>query len=651
MKPLRDLPLRVKFFIGIGLIVLIFWILFNVLIYLNLKDNIIEQTYQKTDILFAHIQATVNYVRRVLRPRLFHVLPRDKFIKEAMSVSILNKGIMSEFRKNFPSFQYRRVAINPLNPENSPTEFELRLIRNFRERKLLEYRGVIKRRGLRYYVHARPVVVEKECLNCHGRPEDAPPEIIKTYGTRGGFNRKLGEIIGVESITIPLGDTFSQIQGLVFSIFIMGIFGMMFLFLALNYYINILAVSPIKSMSRYFRSVVEGKEPLKAPLIVRTKDEIGELAHSFKQMMEYLRDYQEQLKNSERKYRRIFEGSKDTIIVAGCDGIIQDINPSGLEMLKCNNKGKLLNSVALNDLFTTHDEYVRFIKKMESQGYVKEYETKLRALDGSEIDALITANYRTDEEGNVCGYEAIIKDITSWKRFQEQLKEADRLASIGEMAAGLAHEINNPLSIIMGYTGILLKDLDRDDPKRDDLEIIYKNTEACKKIVEDLLKFSRKTETRPQRTDLNRIVDEVVEFLSYRLEEKHVNIYKELDQGMTEIMVDAEKIKQVLVNMLVNAWQAVNEGGSIWIRTYMNGDMNRAIIEIEDNGCGIKPEHKSRVFEPFFTTKEPGEGTGLGLSVSYGIVKEHGGEIFLNSTPGEGTVFVIELPTEQGGEA
>jgi len=123
-----------------------------------------------------------------------------------------------------------------------------------------------------------------------------------------------------------------------------------------------------------------------------------------------------------------------------------------------------------------------------------------------------------------------------------------------------------------------------------------------------------------------------------------VNIHKELDRAMPEIMVDAEKIKQVFVNMVINAWQAVGEGGNIWLRTYMNADATRAIVEIEDDGCGIKPEHKGRVFEPFFTTKEPGEGTGLGLSVSYGIVKEHGGEILVNSTPGEGTVFVIELP-------
>ncbi|RMG74734.1 MAG: DUF3365 domain-containing protein [Nitrospirae bacterium] len=644
MKPLRDLPLRVKFFIGIGLIVVFFWMLFNLLIYLNLKDNIIEQTYQKTDILYAHIQATVNYVRKKLRPRLFHALPRDTFIKEAMSVSILNKGIMSEFKKSFPDFQYRRVAINPFNPENSPTDFEQSLIRKFRNGRFKEYRGVIKRGGLRFYVHARPVVIEKECLSCHGRPEDAPAEIRKTYGTAGGFNRRLGEIIGVESITIPLSDTFSQIQGLVFSIFIVGIFGMIFLFLSLNYYINILAVKPIKEMSKYFKSVVEEKEQLKAPLVVKTKDEIGELAQSFKQMMEYLREYQEQLKASEQKYRRIFEGSKDTILIADCSGLIQDINPSGLEMLRCNDKGKILSSVTLYDLFLSHDEYVRFTKRMQTIGYVKEYETKLKMINGEVIDVLITANYRTDEEGKICGYEAIIKDITSWKRFQEQLKEADRLASIGEMAAGLAHEINNPLSIIMGYTGMLLKEFKENNPKRDDLEIIYKNTEACKKIVEDLLKFSRKTETRPRRTNINSIIDEVVDFLSYRLEEKEVHINKELDTGMPDIMVDAEKIKQVFVNMLVNAWQAVDEGGSIWIRTYMNADQTRAIIEIEDNGCGIRPEHKSRVFEPFFTTKEPGEGTGLGLSVSYGIVKEHGGEIFLNSTPGEGTVFVIELP-------
>ena len=643
MKSLRDLPLTTKFFIGIGLIVVFFWMLFNILIYVNLRDNVIEQTYEKTDILFSHIQATVDYTRKVLRPKLFHALPKDTFIKEAMSVSFLNKGIMSEFKKRFPDFQYRRVAINPMNPENAPTNFELKLINDFKEGRFMEFQDVISINGKKFYVHAKPVVVEKECLSCHGRPEDAPSEIRRIYGTKGGFYRQINEIIGVESITIPLGDTFSQIKGLVFSIFITGIVGVVFLFASLNYYINVLAVRPIKTMSRFFRSVVEGKEPLKAPLIVKSRDEIGELALSFKQMMEYLKNYQEQLRASERKYRRIFEGSKDTIIIADCDGLIQDINPSGLEMLKCNDKKRLLNSVSLNDLFRTHEEYVDFIKKMQQQGYVKEYETKLRTTDGAEIDVLITANFRTDEEGKVCGYEAIIKDITTWKRFQEQLKEADRLASIGEMAAGLAHEINNPLGIIMGYTGILLKETAEDDPRRADLEIIYKNAEACKKIVEDLLKFSRKTETKPQQTDINLLITDVIDFLSYKFEEKDVVVHRELDPSLPEIMVDAEKIRQVFINMLLNAYQAVGDGGQIWLRTYLNGE-NRVIIELEDNGCGIPPEHRGRIFEPFFTTKEPGEGTGLGLSVSYGIIKEHGGEIIVNSTPGEGTIFIIELP-------
>ncbi len=650
MRPLRDLPLRVKFFIGIAVIVVFFWMLFNILIYLNLKDNIMEQTYQKTDILFSHIQATVNYVRRVVRPRLFHALPKDTFIKEAMSISFLNKGIMSEFKKNFPDFQYRRVAVNPMNPNNSPTGFELALIRDFREKKIKEYRGVVKVSSKKYYVHARPVVVEKECLACHGRPEDAPSEIVRNYGTGGGFNRKEGEVIGVESISIPLGDTFTQIKGLVFSIFITGIFGMLFLFLAINYYINILAVNPIKRMSRFFRSVVEGNVPLASPPVIKSKDEIGELAHSFRQMMEYLKNYQEQLKASERKYRRIFEGSKDTIIIADCDGLIQDINPSGLEMMKCNDRTSLLNSIALNDLFARHDDYVDFIKRLQKDGFVKEYETRFVTVEGDQIDVLITANYRTDEEGKICGYEAIIKDITEWKRFQEQLKEADRLASIGGMAAGLAHEINNPIGIIMGYTGMMLKNTGEDDPRRADLEIIYKSTETCKKIVDDLLKFSRRTETRPDRTDINRIILDVLDFLSYKLEEKGVHIYRELDESMPEIMVDAEKMRQVFVNMLMNAYQAVKEGGSIWIRTYMSAERDRAIIEIEDNGCGILPEHKGRIFEPFFTTKEPGEGTGLGLSVSYGIVKEHRGEIMVNSTPDEGTIFIIEIPAGEVGE-
>ncbi len=644
IKPLRDLTLTTKFLFGIGIIIIFFWFIFNILIYLNLKDNSIQQTREKTEMLFSHIQATVEYIRKQLRPKLFHILPGDVFVPEAMSVSFMNKEIMSEFKKGFPDFEYRRVAINPMNPENRPNEVELEYIAKFREGKIDTIKGVVERGGKKYFLHARPIVVEAECLSCHGDPTKAPVTLVNMYGDRGGFNRKAGEIIGVESITIPVDETFYQIKGLVFSMFLSGIVGVFFLFAAVNYYISIVAIRPIKSVSGFFKSVVEGKKDLETRFMVRSKDEIGELAESFNQMMEYLKNSQEQLRNSEKKYRRIFEGSKDTILVADCEGFIQDINQSGLELFGCKDRSRLINERTLYDLFTEKNHYAEFLKKMEGNGYVREYETQLKGVDGRVVDVLITANFRRDEDNRICGYEAIIKDITEWKRVQEQLKEADRLTSIGQLAAGLAHEINNPLGIIMGYTGILLKEVGEDSPIRPDLEVINRNTEACKRIVEDLLKFSRRTETRPEPHDINSLIEECLELFSYRFDEKGIGVERRYDEGMPEIMVDAEKMRQVLINILMNAYQAVDAGGSIAVETAVEKEDGRVVVSISDNGCGIPEEIKGRVFEPFFTTKEPGEGTGLGLSVSYGIVKEHGGEITVESTEGRGSTFSIHLP-------
>ncbi len=648
MKPLRDMSLTTKFFLGTGLIFLFFWCLFNVLIYFNLKDTTIAQTYEKTDILFSHIQATVRYIRKKVRPKLFHILPQDSFIPEAMSVSFMNKEIMSEFKKHFRDFIYRRVAYNPMNPENAPNEIEKRYISLFRKEGLESIREVLRKDGHRLFVHARPIVVEKECLACHGRPEDAPVSLVSLYGTQGGFNRKEGEIIGVELIAIPVDETFLQIKGLVFSIFLTGIVGVVFLFFSVNYYINLVAVRPIKTVSRFFRSVVKGEKDLDTRVEVRSRDEIGDLASSFNRMMAYLKESQEKLRSSEIKYRRIFEGSKDTIVVADCDGLIQDINPAGLELLGCDDRDKLIANRRFPDLFRDQKDYATFLGRMESEGYVKDFETAISDNPGNEVDVLITANYRRDESGDICGIEAIIKDISEWKRVQERLKEADRLASVGQLAAGLAHELNNPLGIILGFTGILLKDFPDPDEAQKDVEVIRRNAEACKKIVEDLLKFSRRTETNPEHLDINSLVDEVAEMLSFTAEDRGINILKEYAGDLPPVMVDREKMKQVFMNILLNAVQAIQGEGEITIRTGRYKEDGKIYVSIIDSGMGIPDNIRGRIFEPFFTTKEPGEGTGLGLSVSYGIVKEHHGEILVESREGKGSNFTILLPFRAG---
>ncbi len=636
------MPLTSKFIFGNGVIVIIFWCILNVVLYINLKDTIITQTYQKTDILFSHIQATIGYIRKKVRPKLFNVLPADEFVPEVMSVSFMNKGIMSEFRKLSPDSQYRRVAVNPMNPENTPNDLELQYIADFRKDRMTTKRGIIEMDDKKYFLHARPVIMEAECLACHGSPEKAPAKLVSLYGTGGGFNRKPGEVIGVESIAIPLDETFAQIRGLVISIFLTGIAGVLFLFLSLTYYIDIVAVRPIKNASRFFKSVVEGKKDLDTPFTLKSRDEIGGLAVSFNRMMEHL-------KNSEIKYRRIFEGSRDAILVADFEGVIHDINPAGLELFGCRNKSNTVQAETIYDLFLKKEECDNLFRAMEKNGYVKDYETKLTCVDERHINVLLSASFLKDEAGRVYGFEAIIKDITEWKIVQDRMKEADRIASIGRLAAGLAHEINNPLGIIMGYTGLLLKELRKDSRAAADLEIINRNAEACKKIVVDLLKFSRRTESIPEPVDINGVLDEVLAMFSYRFRERDVRIQRHYQAGIPELAADVKKIRQVFINIIINAFQAMGRGGKITVKTLYDKSADRVIVSISDNGCGIPDENIKKVFEPFFTTKQPGDGTGLGLSVSYGIVREHGGEIRVESAEGKGSTFSVRLPLKMKG--
>ncbi len=647
MRVLRDLGLTTKFLLGVGIIIILFWCLFNILIYTNLKGTVIEHTYEKTDMLFTAIEATQRYVRETLRPKLFHVLPEGEFVLEGMSVSFVTRNIMENFKEDFPEFRYRRVSINPRNPANRATSLEEKYIKLFREKGLERYQEIVTLDGQKYYIQARPIVLEQRCMQCHGRPEDAPREIIEKYGTKGGFYETPGEVIGVDSVAIPLEGAFSRISQIVLSIFMTGLVGVFFLFITLNYYINRVAVRPIKRVSRFFKSVVEGEKGLNARFEVRTKDEIGELAEAFNQMMRYLRESQERLRVSETKYRRIFEGSKDTIVVADCDGFIEEINPSGLELFGCKSKERLVREKTLYDLFEDRRAYSEFVNQMKVKGFVKDYETTLVGVDDRKVDVLITATLRYDEKDQFCGYEAIIKDITGYKQLQRQMVEAERLASLGQLAAGVAHEINNPLGIIMGYTGMLLSEDGLPQELKEDLRAVYKNAEACKRIVEDLLKFSRQSPSRPEPTDLNQLVEEVITLLLYQIEEKEIILEKRLED-VPSVMVDPDKIRQVIMNILLNAIQAVQRKGIVRIRTCYEPEGEQVCLEVSDTGHGIPEEHLSRIFEPFFTTKPPGEGTGLGLAISYGIVKEHGGQIRVDSSVGRGSTFTVCLPVAPG---
>jgi two-component system, NtrC family, sensor kinase len=247
-----------------------------------------------------------------------------------------------------------------------------------------------------------------------------------------------------------------------------------------------------------------------------------------------------------------------------------------------------------------------------------------------------------------------VKERTQELRLAEaEVARGEKLASIGQLAAGIAHELNNPLTGVLTFTSLLRKKMPDGSTDAEDLDLVIRETKRCASIIRRLLDFAREKTPEKALVDLNQLVTETVRFVERSAALQQVEIATELDEDLPSLSVDPDLIKQVLINILVNAQQAIDGPGRITVRSRVLPPRKLAgaaeatpVVEIaiSDTGCGISAANLQRIFDPFFTSKEVGKGTGLGLSVSYGIVRSHGGEIEVQSTVGEGTTFRILLP-------
>lgn len=233
---------------------------------------------------------------------------------------------------------------------------------------------------------------------------------------------------------------------------------------------------------------------------------------------------------------------------------------------------------------------------------------------------------------------------------QEELLRKDKLASVGQLAAGVAHELNNPLGTILLYSDAMLADAPAGDPRRDDLEMIINEAQRCKVIVADLLNFARQHELMAQEVDLNRLLDEIVTKVSVQPRFEQIEMRCQLEPQLPLIRADAAQLQQVFINLLNNSADAIEGPGTITIRTRRDGDQFVQAL-VTDTGSGIPAENVGKLFTPFFTTKPAGKGTGLGLAIVYGIVKMHRGQIHVESQMGRGTTFTVTLPVRAADAA
>ena len=231
---------------------------------------------------------------------------------------------------------------------------------------------------------------------------------------------------------------------------------------------------------------------------------------------------------------------------------------------------------------------------------------------------------------------------TQQSRYDQLVLQTEKLSALGRMAAGVAHEINNPLAGILLYSTNLLKKSSKDGPVKEVLEIIIEEALRCKTIIQDLLEFSRESEPKMVLANMNNVIEKTLHILDNEFKLRHIQVDKHLSRQVPNIFLDENQIHQVFINLLLNAIQAIDEKGTITIVSHLSTDRKRIKVEVSDTGCGIPLEDKSKIFEPFFSTKP--KGTGLGLWVTYALIQKHGGELYVISEPGQGAQFVTEFP-------
>lgn len=362
---------------------------------------------------------------------------------------------------------------------------------------------------------------------------------------------------------------------------------------------------------------------------------------------------QKELIETKNFLESIVERAGDAISVVDLDGKILYWN-EGAERIYGYRKEEVLGK-KLSDFLFPVDEDLReeeerllgeLMVRVKEGEAVPNVEVKRKTKEGREIITSMTISPLKDAEGKVIAASRICKDITELKKAEERLTLAERLTSLGEISAGVAHELRNPLAGIKLNTQILLRQKDFSEKEKHLLESTQEGIEKIQKIVDDMLNFAKPRPSLFKKVEINQVVEDSLTIFQTKLKKGNISLEFLKGEGLPKVWIDPHQIQQVLINLMLNAIQAMEKGGSLTLRTFLDHE-NRVGIEVRDTGVGIPRPHLKRIFDPFYTTKS--EGTGLGLSITLKILESHGATIDVESGEGEGSVFTIHVPRRGKG--
>ncbi len=369
---------------------------------------------------------------------------------------------------------------------------------------------------------------------------------------------------------------------------------------------------------------------------------------------------QEALQKSEARYRSLVQHAAYGIYRSDGQGRFLNVNPALVKMLGYNSEEEVLALDINRDVFLDAEQRLQLVNSLQSADRVEGIEAKWRRKDEKVITVRLSGRVVRDAAEKIRGVEMIAEDVTDRRALEDQLQHSQKMEAVGRLAGGVAHDFNNILTVIKGYSDLLIHSLPDGDPLRNEVDEIRKAADRAATLTRQLLAFSRRQVLAPKLLDLNSIVSNM-EKLVRRLLGEDVELRAVLEPQLARVKADPGQIEQVIMNLAVNARDAMPRGGKLTIET-ANVELDDAyarehaivvpgayvMLAVSDSGIGMLHETRAHIFEPFFTTKEQGKGTGLGLSTVYGIVKQSGGYIWVYSEPGQGTTFKVYLPRVDG---
>jgi two-component system NtrC family sensor kinase len=424
-----------------------------------------------------------------------------------------------------------------------------------------------------------------------------------------------------------------------------------------------------KAGQTILRRVTSGrKEKWEDRIFSPILDDAGEVRYIIEKIRDvtHVKKLERELSGIKVFMEKFVQSSMSGIIAADRRGRILMMNPAAEELT-----GYIFqearSKITVRDLYPP-GQAKEIMKQLRSEafggkGRLPCSQTTLVSAQGEEIPVELTAAI-IYEHGKEVATMGIFNDLREKLAQEEKIKDvllraaqAEKMASLGQLAAGVAHEINNPLTGILLYGGLLLEDLPEDDPKYHDMHLIIEDANQCRNIVKSLLAYSRQTSANKEVIDLNELVEQSLSLIRDQSLFINIEVVKELSDEEMLVKVDRSQLNQVIINLVRNAIDAMERKGTLTLKTYCERRKKGvgkpdaagfAYIEISDTGFGISEENLPRIFDPFFTTKDLGKGTGLGLSTVYGIVQENGGTIWVKETSPAGTTFIVELLLRQG---